>query len=873
MTAGPTPQTVPSTAPDGNTRHGDRAPRRLLVVSATIGEGHNATAAAVEERAGELWPGCEIRRVDTLDVMGRVTGPAFRWIYRVNVDRTPWLYDFFYRELWRRPWFAAASCRFTGVWAGWALRSVVAEFQPDLVVSTYPLGTGGLDWLRRRGGLNVPVAAIISDFAPHPFWVYSEVDLHYVASEPSLRAMFRARPDARGAVGAPPVVSAFHPADRAAMVAARAALDLPADGPLVLISCGSLGFGSMDRAVDAALAADPSINVVVACGRNDALRTRLVARGEPAGRLVALGWTNRMPELTAAADVVVTNAGGATALEALATGRAVLLFEPIAGHGKANAALMEQAGLGQVCPGPAQLTATLRELVRSPELLETARRRAAEHTGGLDFAAELAALPELPRHRGSRPLAASDALFVGAATAQVPQQVGAVVMLDPARPTGPGESAVSDPERIAEGLRERFLARAEALPMLRRRLWLRPGRRPRWLAAEDIDPAAHITARTVGAGTGVGWAGAVREFFDTPVPVDRPPWQLLVLRDPGNADDIDAGGAADFTEADSADGDVGQTAVLAKLHHALGDGLAVTATLAVLISDRPVPSLSAVSAPADDAERGTRARLARAARLATGLVDLATSGRAAVGTPRPSSDRRRYATARLPAARVRAVSRELGTSTSALLLGVLGEALHRHGAPVTTSNGRIRTAVPLTARRVRRSLPGEPATGRDAPGNDTAAIMLDLPIGPMPALARIAEVARALDLGDAQSVASRFAVLALGRLPGALHTRLARVVYGGRFFSVIASVMPGWRRELRVLGARVTSVYPVLPLADGVGLAVGYLSWGDVLGIGVTADSELFPDPDRFVDTLVEVFGDVASGAQAGHSSEVVGHA
>jgi len=866
---------VPRTALDGIPDATDPSPtpRRLLVVSATIGEGHNATAAAVEERAGELWPGCEIRRVDTLDVMGRVTGPAFRWIYRVNVDRTPWLYDFFYRELWRRPWFAAASCRCTGVWAGWALRSVVAEFRPDLVVSTYPLGTGGLDWLRRRGGLDVPVAAIISDFAPHPFWVYSEVDLHYVASEPSLRAMFRARPDARGAVGAPPVVSAFHPADRAATVAARAALELPTDGPLVLISCGSLGFGSVDRAVDAALAADPGIHVVVACGRNDALRTRLAARGEPSGRLVALGWTNRMPELTAAADVVVTNAGGATALEALATGRAVLLFEPIAGHGKANAALMEQAGLGQVCPGPEQLTATLRELVRSPELLETARRRAAEHTGRLDFAAEVAALPGLPRHRGSRPLAASDALFVGAATAEVPQQVGAVVMLDPAE-TDPAEWAVSDPGRIAEGLRERFLARAEALPLLRRRLWLRPGHRPRWLAAEDIDPAAHITARTVGAAAGVPWAEAVREFFDAPVPVDRPPWQLLVLRDPGDPNGTDANGTgAESPGEDGAGGDVGRTAVLAKLHHALGDGLAVTATLAVLISDRPVPSLRTVSAPAD-AERGTRATLARAARLATGLVDLAASGRAAVGTPRPSSDRRCYAMARLPAARVRAVARELGTSTSALLLGVLGEALHRHGAPVTTSNGRIRTAVPLTARRVRRSVPGELATGRDAPGNDTAAIMLDLPIGPMPAQQRIAEVARALDqLGDAQSVASRFAVLALGRLPGALHARLARLVYGGRFFSLIASVMPGWRRELRMLGARVASVYPVLPLADGVGLAVGYLSWGDVLGIGVTADSALFPDADGFVDTLVGVFADVASGAQAGQSSEVVGHA
>src|SRR5262249_10876097 len=114
LTSGPPsePGPVPVAAPAS-----DR-PRRLLVVSATIGEGHNATAAAVEERARALWPSCEIRRVDTLELMGRATGPAFRWIYRTNVDRTPWLYDFFYRELWRRPWFASASSRFTGAWAG-----------------------------------------------------------------------------------------------------------------------------------------------------------------------------------------------------------------------------------------------------------------------------------------------------------------------------------------------------------------------------------------------------------------------------------------------------------------------------------------------------------------------------------------------------------------------------------------------------------------------------------------------------------------------------------------------------------------------------------------------------------------------------------
>jgi UDP-N-acetylglucosamine:LPS N-acetylglucosamine transferase len=831
MTSGRGRLTVPTLSSAGLAER--TAPRRLLVVSAAVGAGHQVAAgpaAAVEERAGRLWPDCEIRRVDVLDAMGRVAGPALRWI---GGDRAPWLSGLGYRELCRRPWFADAARLVTASWAGLALRAVVDEFGPDVVVSTYPLGTGGLDWLRRRGHLDVPVAAIIADFAPHPLAVHAEIDLHYVASEPSLLALWRARPDAHAAVGAPPVVSAFHPVDGAERGAARTALGLPAGRPVALVSRGALGVGAVRRAVRAALAADPALCVAVACGPDEVLRYELLALGEPADRLVTPGPPDRLPELTSAADVVVTDAGGATALEAVATGRAVLLFEPAAGHGRANAAMLEQAGLATVCADAAELTAALRELVRTPEPLLAAERRAAEHTAARDFTAEVAALPELPRHRGSRPLAAADALFVAAATAEVPQQVGAVALLDRV------EAAALDPERIAVGLRARLAARAEQLPRLHRRLWTRPGRWPRWLAAGQLDATRQVTARVVGAGDGTSWAEAVREFFDGPLPLDRPPWQLEVLRDAG-----DGTGP-------------GWTAVLVKLHHALGDGAAVVATLVGLLSDRPVPSLRAVPEAGRGARPGRPLR-----RWALALVGLAAAGRAAAERPRPSSPRRRYALVRLPVVGVRTLARELGVDFSALLLGLLGEALHRHGAPACARNGRLRTMVPTTAGRVRR---GASAAGADAPGHESAAVLLDLPVGAMPVRRRIAEVAEALDrLGAGRPVAARVAVLAMALLPGALQARLARFGYGGRFFGLIAAVLPSWRRELRVLGAQITSVYPVLPLAGGVGLAVGYLSWGEVLGVGITADSDLFPDAAGFASTVLGVFGEVAGASLAG---------
>jgi hypothetical protein len=132
----------------------------------------------------------------------------------------------------------------------------------------------------------------------------------------------------------------------------------------------------------------------------------------------------------------------------------------------------------------------------------------------------------------------------------------------------------------------------------------------------------------------------------------------------------------------------------------------------------------------------------------------------------------------------------------------------------------------------------------------------------MPVLERIAEVADALDrAGGAQAVAAEAVIRWLGWLPAGIHLRVARFVYGGRFFSMIASVLPGSRRERTVFGRTVRAVYPVLPLADRVGLAVGFLSWGDVLGIGVTADTDRYRAPAELAELVAGVFGEVAGSA------------
>lgn len=787
-------------------------PHRLLLVSATIGEGHNATARAVEEAARARWPGCAVIWVDALQVMGSWVPAAFQRIYVTNVESTPWLYDFFYAALWRQRWFADGCRRFVGSWCGRRLRPVLAEHRPDLIVSTYPLGTAGLDWLRGRGELDVPIAAVISDFAPHPFWVYSRIDLHYVMSENGLRAARRAQPRSVHAVSAPPVESRFRPRAKAE---ARQDCGLPAEGRILLISCGSLGFGSVERAADAALRTGID-RVVVLCGHNEALLRRLRDRAGQDPRLVPLSWVRNVPAYTAAADVVVTNAGGATALEALACARPVLMVEPIAGHGRANAELMADAGLAELCEDADALARVLDRLLTDPDELHAVEQRVHEHlrvTGRFaDQVAELADLRPPPRPRRLR---GQDAFFVHAATPEVPQRTGAVLTL-------------SDPDRVMttadwiDHLGALITSRAPRLPMLHHRL-----SGGRWIPVREISVPEHLGHHELSGAPGER-ERVEREFFTSPLRADRPPWALKVLREPGSA----------------------QVVLLVSMHHALGDGLVMTATLLRLLSDDPQEE----PPPAVPEPSGAR----RALVVLRGVLGLAAAHAVpAAGPARRSTSARRYAWVQLPTEQVRRTAAAHRVSRTALLLAVLAEALHLMDENDTTQ------------RSLRAMVPRGTGSGTSWFGNHAAGIAVDLPLGPMAPRRRLSEIAARLDRAQrgGMPVAAAAVMGALGALPAPLHARAVRSMYRGRFFQAIVSVMPGRSEPPRIAGARLHTVHPVLPLAAGVGLALGVIHWAEHTGVGITTDPGSFPDVAEFADRFRQAFAALGAPAPVGVGS------
>lgn len=332
----------------------------VLVVSASMGAGHDGAAKEIAGRLHAMGYHAEVR--DLLQAAPARIGIALRAGYEFQLRHAPSTYEATYRLWFRVPWLCPWVARLATVLTRRALDRWVVESGADVVVSTYPLATLALGSMRAAGSLPVPLVNFVTDFAVHPLWVHHGADLTLTVDGSAART---ARGCIEGELAAcGPVVSArFDSANLPDRRYARERVGLPADDSAVLIVAGSWGVGGVLDTVTAV--AGCGFVPVVVCGRDARLRRQvehLAAR--VSSRMVVLGWVDDMPALMSACDALVENAGGLTALEAMKARLPVISYDPIPGHGRANAAAMSGAGVSAWAKDEKDLASWLEALTR-----------------------------------------------------------------------------------------------------------------------------------------------------------------------------------------------------------------------------------------------------------------------------------------------------------------------------------------------------------------------------------------------------------------------------------------------------------------------------------------------------------------------------
>lgn len=338
-------------------------PVRVLIFTASIGEGHDLPAALLARAIEREQPGTDVTVLDGLAAMGPVPRRVAIGGSRFDSDWGNRAFDVSQALVTDvAPTRAFAAALLTTVAGRRVLRCVRAH-APDVVVSTYPGVTEVLG--RLRGGARLPVAAVsaITDLSSLRWWAHPGIDLHLVTHPESAAEIAAIAPGAAvRAVRGFSCERFYEPIDRAA---AREALGLPARAPVVVVSGGGWVVGDVEGGVEAALAVDGAVAVVL-CGRDRSVRERIEARFGAGGRVHALGFTDEMPELLAAADVLVHSTAGLTVLEALMSGCAVVSYGWGRGHIRANNRAFERHGLAYVARDREQLRDALARALAAP---------------------------------------------------------------------------------------------------------------------------------------------------------------------------------------------------------------------------------------------------------------------------------------------------------------------------------------------------------------------------------------------------------------------------------------------------------------------------------------------------------------------------
>jgi WS/DGAT/MGAT family acyltransferase len=326
-----------------------------------------------------------------------------------------------------------------------------------------------------------------------------------------------------------------------------------------------------------------------------------------------------------------------------------------------------------------------------------------------------------------------------------------------------------------------------------------------------------------------------------------------------------------------------RTAIFCKVHHCMIDGVSGVQLLGVLFDPSPNPApipppehteeapplpsplvqltravAENVSAATANA-RSLAERLRRPSRFLAELSEAADAAGELLGvafkSPPPTpfnghvSTLRRVVWTTFSMNTTKAIKNRLGGTVNDVVLATISAALRRYleSKGINADRTELRAMLPVNVRRADEHL---------HLGNRVSMLMAPLPVGIFDPTERYRQVRAATALLKEQRQASRWTRLLelVEMLPAPIQAPIGRLQLTAAPINTICTNIPGPPVSLYVQGKRLETLAPVVPLAQGVGLAFAILSYADSLTIGITADPALVPDVDSLCGFLQDGF-------------------
>lgn len=336
----------------------------------------------------------------------------------------------------------------------------------------------------------------------------------------------------------------------------------------------------------------------------------------------------------------------------------------------------------------------------------------------------------------------------------------------------------------------------------------------------------------------------------------------------------------------------GNSALIAKVHHAMVDGMSGIDLLKIMLDisptatppPAPVPDLIEpkqdftrryVDGLLDSVEEGMKSWM----NFQTGLLNFTQSmiketpssllKRTGSISPmlatlptilpfnRPPSGKQKFSWTNVPFGEARAIRANIGGTVNDVVLTVISGAVARYvehmGHKVSGRNLRI--MVPVSMRQEGQ---------RGALGNLVSVMPTEIPMDIKDPLERYKFVSSKTGELKSTRVAEGLNVFSslLGMVPASIQASLGLVANSVMpVFNIVATNVPGPQIPLYSMGKRMLFYYPYVPVAQAVGLSCAILSYDQRLAFGITVDAELVPDTDILTKFMYDSFAELRDAA------------
>jgi UDP-N-acetylglucosamine:LPS N-acetylglucosamine transferase len=353
----------------------------ILILTADFGSGHQSVSNAIKSYIEDIDSNIEIKIVDMYKI---IRPKLYKYIYRffsilIKYGASIYNYDY-YKKNNNDKFGKLHSCYRSSLKR---LARYLEDVQPSVIISTFPTCSAYVSRYKRDNNVNIPLITCITDMVKGSEWIHEENDMYLVATDSVKSSIVKRGIDAKSIITTGIPIRREFLEDKN-LPRLRQEYKIAQNDFVVLMMGGGLGLIPKEDSFYKWIASNKAIRLYIITGNNKDLYNKISKYNEYSN-ISILKYTNKVADIMAVTDLLITKPGGITLFEAIASELPFIIYKPVLGQELENCNYIEKKQLGYVVHSEEELVDKINLVMNNQDIRDKMIKRIEKEHKNIDM--------------------------------------------------------------------------------------------------------------------------------------------------------------------------------------------------------------------------------------------------------------------------------------------------------------------------------------------------------------------------------------------------------------------------------------------------------------------------------------------------------